>query len=541
MRKITSATLAASAIALAASCVPASTFNVITSFQGGSGGYATPQPGPFFSPFTPPDVNGAVGMNGSTELVTEFLNGYYGVYTTGGVPITQETDGLFWENALGATTFDKTFGATGTVFPSDPRMVYDPSSQRWFVSQITASSVNGVTGNSFLLAVSNTSNPGGSWSGFTIPTAPGFDTGTDFDMLGMNNSNVYISGDAFSSAGGGYSVVGSTTIAIPKASLIGAGGATPSINGYQLFDANQFAAGTVLNHPVLELGSSSNTEYLYSGDNTNQLVRSTISGTSQANYTLFQGAGSVAPFTGSALAANLPLTAQTSAQSPNSAGQPGTAATLDAGDSRLSSNLYMVNGLVWGTQTVVNPNNSALSAIRYYAINPTTNKVVAQGIITDPNNPTSSLYYGSIAVSSSGNVVIDFEESSTTQSASTFIVTGAYNGSSLALAAGGIPQLLSPGTGYYVETPGQTTGSSRWGDYSTIWADPLKPNDFWIMQELPSSTTPNGWTTMITEIDPPGAVTVGPASTVPEPGVLPILFLGAAPLLLTLRRRKIGN
>ena len=538
MKKINSAIMAVTGVALAAASVHASSFNVINSFQGGSGGYANPAPGPFFAPLTPPDVNGAVGMNGSTELVTEFINGYYGVYTTNGVPVTQESDGVFWENALGATTYNQAFSG-GAGFASDPRMVYDPSSQRWFVSQITANAL-GVTGNSFLLAVSNTSNPGGSWSGFTIPTAPGFATGTDFDMLGMNNSNVFISGDAFANTAGGYGVVGSTTVAIPKASLIGSGGATPSTNGYRLFTANQFAAGTVLNHPVMELGSSSNTEYLYSGDNPNQLVRSTISGTSQANYTLFQGAGSVVPFTGSALAANIPFTAQT-ANSPNSAAQPGTAATLDTGDSRLSSNLYMVNGLVWGTQTVVNPNNSALSAIRYYAINPSTNKIVAQGIITDPNNPKSSLYYGSVAVSTTGNVVIDFEESSTTQATSTYIVTGAFNGSSLQLAVGGVPQLLSAGSGYYVESPGQTSGASRWGDYSTIWADPTNPHNFWIMQELPSAANPNEWTTMITEIDPPGSVTVGPASTVPEPGVLPILFLGAAPLLLTLRRRKLGS
>ncbi len=538
MTKTRFSTLAATGMLLAAASVHASSFNVINSFQGGSGGYATPQPDPFFAPLTPPDVNGAVGLNGSTELVTEFINGYYGVYTTNGVPITQETDSVFWENALGATAYNQAFGG-GTGFAADPRMVYDPSSQRWFVSQITANA-SGLTGNSFLLAVSNTSNPGGSWSGFTIPTAPGFATGTDFDMLGMNNSNVFISGDAFANTAGGYGVVGSTTVAIPKASLIGSGGVTPSINGYRLFTANQFAAGTVINHPVLELGSTSNTEYLYSGDYTNQLVRSTISGTSQANYTLFQGAGSAVPFTGSAQASNIPFTAQT-ANSPNSASQPGTAATLDTGDSRLSSNLYMVNGLVWGTQTVVNPNNSALSAIRYYAINPTTNKIVAQGIITDPNNPTSSLYYGSVAVSTSGNVVIDFEESSKTQSASTYIVTGNFNGSSLQLAVGGVPQLLSAGSGYYVQSPGQTSGGSRWGDYSTIWADPTNPHIFWIMQELPSATNPNAWTTMITEIDPPGPVTPGSASTVPEPGVLPLLFLGCAPLLLTLRRRKAGS
>ncbi|MGC9261660.1 MAG: PEP-CTERM sorting domain-containing protein [Phycisphaerae bacterium] len=83
-----------------------------------------------------------------------------------------------------------------------------------------------------------------------------------------------------------------------------------------------------------------------------------------------------------------------------------------------------------------------------------------------------------------------------------------------------------------------TTGTSRWGDYSTIWADPTNPKDFWIFQELPDGTNPNQWDTWITEIDPPF---IAAASAVPEPGALPLLFLGAAPLLLTLRRRKLGS
>jgi len=532
MRKINLATLAATSIALAAGASSAATasFNIVQQFQGGSGGYANPLPGPFFAQLAPPDVNGAVGMNDGSELVTEFLNGYYGVYTPNGVPVTQETMGVFWENALGSTTFNKVFGASGSYFATDPRIVYDPSSKRWFASTL---GIGGSTSDNFLLAVSNTSNPGGAWSGFALPANPALTSAADFDTLAVNGGNVYLNGDMFSSLSGG-GITGIDLVAVPKASLTAA---TPSDNGYRIY-TNSPSAGGYINQPVQELGSTTTTEYMYSGDFTNQLNRTEMTGTSYTNYQLSQGSGSVVKFN-SAVAGSI-----TSGVSPIS--QPGTAVQINADDSRLSSNLYMdANGLVWGTQTVADAKNPKLNDIRYFAINPSTNTILVQGLITPAqgltSSPNLSLAYASIAInpvpnSTNENVVIDFAGGSSTQAISTYVMTGVFNGSTLSLNPFA---LLQAGGGPYIESPGMTTGTSRWGDYSTIWADPTNPKDFWIFQELPSSTNPNQWNTWITQIDPPG--TVGGGSSVPEPGVLPILFLGAAPLLLTLRRRKLAS
>lgn len=514
--------LAASGILLAGGAVQASgTFNIVQQFEGGIGGYANPQPAPLFSPYYPPDINGAVGMNGTNEVVTELLNGYYGVYTPTGVPVTQETMGLFWQNALGSTTFNKVFGSSGSYFAADPRILYDPTSHRWFASSL---GINGSgTSDSFLVAVSNTSNPGGTWSGFSVPSNASGGSWADFDTLAVNGQNVYLTGDMFrGTVSNPVGVVGADFVAIPKAAMTAA---APSVNGYRISTVS--TAGGYVNQPVQEIGSSSANEYFYSGDYTNQLNRTEITGTSLYNYSLSQGPGSIAKFTTATAA---------SAVSPIS--QPGTTDTITANDSRLSSNLYMINGLVWGTQVVTNPTDTTLNSIRYFAVSPTTNKIVVQGTISDSTGKVSYAF-PSIAVSATGDVVIDFSGGGSTQYMSTYVVTGSFNGSNLSLSLSA-PQILSPaGSNIYVESPTGGTGQiSRWGDYSTIWADPLNPHDFWIFQELPDATNPNQWDTWITQIDPPF---FGPASAVPEPGALLLLFLGAAPLLLTLRRRKAGS
>ncbi len=116
--------------------------------------------------------------------------------------------------------------------------------------------------------------------------------------------------------------------------------------------------------------------------------------------------------------------------------------------------------------------NAALDAIRWFAINPLNNTVLAQGILTDSNN---SFYYGSIAVSTTGAIVIDFAESGASQHISTYLATGTFNGTSVAM---GTPTLLRAGTGIYVQQNLAPGAAARWGDYSTVQVDPNNPSEF---------------------------------------------------------------
>ncbi len=549
----------ASCIALAVSSGASFGVNVLQNFSGGYGG------GGSQNPLEPPDTNGAAGYSGSTEYVTEMINGFYGVYSPTGTASTQESMGAFWAgaagySALGGLVNDAgtgTFSITGSsggydthsklsLLFTDPRIVYDPTSSRWYASTLalteatnTTTKKNYILSSSFLVGESNTSNPNNPWTGYVIPaqptsvgtyTPPPGSSGSkapvyawaDFDTLGVNGGNVYINGNMYYSpnpSNGSYyagfqGATGTSNIlVIPKASFT----APKLSNGsYRLFTN----VPGFTNQAAQNFAGSTTTGYLYGiNGNGNQLVQTTIIGTSAGNYVLQQGTGSIVTL--SVGNGNLPTTA---------ASQPGLPASVDTGDTRLSSNFTTADGYVWGTQMVANPSNTALDAIRWFAINPVSNTILAQGIITDPAN---SLYYGSIAVSKDGAVVIDFNESSSSQNISSYILTGTFNGTKVTMGA--TPQLLNAGTGVY--NPGGGTSAGRWGDYSTIEVDPNNPNNFWIFQELPSGSSSTQWTTKITEIDPPGGIGVA----VPEPGVLPLLFLGAAPLLLTLRRRKAGT
>jgi hypothetical protein len=105
------------------------------------------------SGFIPPDTMGAVGPSHIVEL----LNGHYAVYRkSDGVRVQTSSLDQFWINA----------GASPTAgFTADPRVLYDPFSQRWFAS--TANFVAPeLGGDNLLLAVSSTSDP--PWVGLAL-------------------------------------------------------------------------------------------------------------------------------------------------------------------------------------------------------------------------------------------------------------------------------------------------------------------------------------------------------------------------------------
>src|SRR5437870_10414554 len=73
----------------------------------------------------PADCNGAVGPN----HFVEFVNGVFAVYNkTNGSQEDFKTDVDFWAAAH--------VGIDSLWEVSDPRVIYDPTSQRWFASQV---------------------------------------------------------------------------------------------------------------------------------------------------------------------------------------------------------------------------------------------------------------------------------------------------------------------------------------------------------------------------------------------------------------------
>jgi hypothetical protein len=164
----------------------------------------------------PPDSNGVIGP----RHFVEFINGSFTVYNkTNGASVKRIADTKFWSNA-------GVILATSDAV-TDPRVIYDPLSQRWFASMVdfdaNASSDPTLEANDFLLAVSATSDPTGVWKGFLFQADPDNGYFADFPTLGVDSNGVYMSGDFYQ---GEDNPLGAGLVSFPKADLLLA---TPTI------------------------------------------------------------------------------------------------------------------------------------------------------------------------------------------------------------------------------------------------------------------------------------------------------------------------
>ncbi len=123
----------------------------------------------------PPDQGLCVGSDGSNVRVVEAVNDVMQVFDTSGHPITApEALNQFFGYAPAIVRSPLTFGP----FVTDPSCLYDAPTGRWFIDVLTLDTfpqlgddgLQHFTGTNHLdLAVSDTSDPTGTWSIFRIP------------------------------------------------------------------------------------------------------------------------------------------------------------------------------------------------------------------------------------------------------------------------------------------------------------------------------------------------------------------------------------
>ena len=135
------------------------------------------------SGFIPPDTMGAVGPNHIVELI----NGRYAIYDRAGTFQSATSLDSFWSNA----------GVGFNSFTFDPRLIYDPSSSRWYAAAVD----NPGSANNILLAVSNNSDPTSGWSGFAVDSDAADTRWADFPMLGLTGDRVTVTANMFGISG----------------------------------------------------------------------------------------------------------------------------------------------------------------------------------------------------------------------------------------------------------------------------------------------------------------------------------------------------
>jgi hypothetical protein len=425
---------------------------------------------------TPADGNGAIGPNSFVE----FINGAFAVYNkTNGVRMLRITDTKFWSNGgPGGNGDGLNFAPSDAV--SDPRVIFDPASQRWFASQVDYDgSLPDPTYESsyYLLAVSDTADPAGAWHVFAFLSDPDTGNFADFPTLGVDAGAVYLAGDMFY---GGNSLAGSSLTILPKADLLAN---PPVITNRVFFGTLDYAGRGAVLQPASCFDGSSRGNILAAGDlgydfqTHSNVVASTVlnPGTPDAVLTP---------------ATNILVDGYTVPLDPF---QPDGTDTLADNDARFSARVYTVGGVIFAVHST---EVDGRAAIRWYRINAADYILLESGTITDTN---LDLFYPSIAANSNGVVVIGCNGCSTNTFISSFAYAGLTQnnittfGSRVLLAAGNVnyhggDEFSSP------------TGESRWGDYSAVSVDPSNPARFWTIQMLPMLNTGSQWQTQITEL-----------------------------------------
>src|SRR5439155_3250943 len=162
--------------------------------------------------------------------------------------------------------------------------------------------------------------------------------------------------------------------------------------------------------------------------------------------------------------------------------QLGSSRTIDAGDDRVYSVVYR-NGYLYATTEVQSPSTGYATAhwFQINASNPSNLTLAQQGDVSGASIGTGvRTYYPSISVDANGDFAIGFSASGPNNYASAYYEAYKYNSTTNTWTLES-PTLLQAGVDRYYRTFGG--GDNRWGDYSSIVADPSSPSTFWVYNE----------------------------------------------------------
>lgn len=402
-----------------------------------------------------PDTMGAVGPNHIMELI----NGNMQIFSkANGASLEDRSIVSFWRDRVGIT-----LPATTTrIF--DPRVVFDPASQRWFALSID-DEVNLDGGaieqaNQLYVGRSDTADPTGDWDGFAIDAdTVGVEEMHDYPTLGVDANGLYSCTQDFGGPGN------ETCYSFPKADLLLA---APSNANMTRFEATPAGLPAVSGswQPANDFGPSDGapTRAPLLGTTGTALRRTSILGAEAAGATL--------------AAAAVAITGDPGHAAPPDARQPvdsvGETQTIENVAPRFVGNAFEVGNSLWAVHSV-RGSTATNAALRWYNIDETTNTIIQTGLIDDT---TRDFIDPTIVANSHGDVVIGATCSGPSLAASVCLSVGTTTAGVTTFQA---PVVQTTGAGIYFRDGG--TNRNRWGDYSSTVIDPSNACSFWTFQE----------------------------------------------------------
>lgn len=369
-----------------------------------------------------PDIQIGVGPNHVMEMVN--LEG--GVWTKQGTIVKQFRLSSFF--ALG--------NSSHTI--SDPRVLYDSQSGKWFSELIDQ------TNSTASIAVSKTNDPSGNWTLYKIPySSPCI----DFPKIGTSNDKFAISTNDFGSHCGLFTE--SEIIVLNKNQLINH---NLPITSSDVTDSTEFSVT-----PAKSL-SSTNPLFMIANDPT---------GTSN-NITIYKLAGSA----GSIVVSTNSTTTATTQSDPPEVPQPGTTAKLNTGFLQ-NLDAAWFNGKLWSAFTdSCRPSQGFANRIYscVHMINYNTNP--GNGIDFEITNSNYNFSYPALSIDNAGGMVVAFSYVSTT------LYPGIYaTGQTQYDPSNSVEPLVQ------IQSSSNYDSSCRYGDYFGAALDPSQPLIVWVAGE----------------------------------------------------------
>ena len=398
----------------------------------------------------PPDTEGTVG---ATQYV-QWVNTSFAIFN-------KSTGALVAGPTAGNTLWSGFGGGCQTNNDGDPIVVYDKAAQRWVFSQFSVSTTP------FLqcIAVSTTSDATGTYNRYSFQYS-NFD---DYPKMGVWSDAYYETFNMFN----GNTFVGADACAYNRSAMLTGAAAT------QICFQQGSSVGGLLPSDLdgLTAPPAGSPNYMvYFGTNNLNLFKFHVDFTTPSNST----------FTG-------PTVIPVAAFSPLCGGgtcvpQPGTTQQLDSLADRLMYRLAYRN---FGTHESLVVNHSVVAGssggVRWYEIqNPGGTPTVAQQSTFAPDS--NYRWMGSIAMDQAGDMALGYSVSS-----SSLNPTVRYTGRLSTDPASTMEAEVNVVTG----SGSQTTGLSRWGDYSAMQVDPVDDCTFWYTQEYMKTNGTFNWNTRI--------------------------------------------
>jgi IPT/TIG domain-containing protein len=396
---------------------------------------------------SPPDTQLAAG----TTYLVEADNSALSIWTKSGLLVESADLNVFF------------LEPSGYHF-SDPRILYDTESGRWFLSGLGITATND---SQVYIAVSTTSDPTGSWNVYLVASMTG--VLGDQPMTGVNTDKVVISwNDYTGSLPATAPFTGQETWVLQKSDLVSgvglhASGFAPDMTRVRIVPAQSLTATT--------------TEWLSYNNSDCAAICNT--GTPTVGVVAINGTPLMGNVTWTETDPALGATTV-----PPDPRQPSGVPVVQDNDDRFISAVWQA-GLLWvsGTEGCVPSGDSTtrscmkLVAISTGGVSP----IVAQDI--NAGQPGFDLYYPAVTLNSSGDLFIGYSESSSTMFPSALAVD------SLAPSPTTFenPVTLASGLNSYLAAP-----TNRWGDYSAAAPDPTNPADVWVTAEYQASSTNTG-------------------------------------------------